>query len=567
MTDLQQSISRWSRRKREAHFREILIVLLLSAFIIGTFVPTSLFFAWFFLGKEFLFPFFVISLALYGASSVLLAVILYQFRRKQKYLEESNLVLEKQAEEIKHLLEISEERRVSIEIKNEELEKNKIAIFKLMHEVEEVNKCLRSQSEELEKSHKDLENLNKKLVFKQEEFLKTMEALEEANMELQRLDQMKSEFISNVSHEIRTPLTSIREGVSLILENALGPVNPQQEKFLNIVQNNVIRLSALIHDILDLSKLESGRMEFIKGPMDIQKLIAAVLESLKMLAYKRNIAVETSFSQDLPLVYADRERIEQVLINLVGNALKFTQDGGMIVIGAYRLPGTEMIHVSVMDTGRGIPKEEISEVFNKFYQINREEGSGAKGTGLGLPICQQIIGLHGGEIWAESEMGRGSKFTFTLPVFSAEKYLEDLFHDRLARAQTNGKQVAFVLYHIENFAQLKESAGRKQTEQLFSHFQELVFSRTDNDWKSVSNPEHGLILVIEMASEEAIAKTVSKVKESLSTASFFLGDQEVTPRFCVKSSAYPRDGMTCEKLLEFLSLNKQMLIQCSGQVV
>lgn len=501
------------------------------------------------------------SLSLYAMGVIFLSIVIFQFKQKQSALESTNILLEKQSEEMKHLLELSDERRLSIEIKNQELERNKESIFKLMHHIEEVNRSLRSQGKELERQRDELESLNKRLLVKQEELLKTTAELEKANVELQQLDQMKSEFISTVSHEIRTPLTSICEGVSLINEKALGPLNPQQEKFVNIVQNNVLRLSALIHDILDLSKLESGLMEFKKKSIDLSPLIHGVIEVVKTLAEKRNIILETSFSKDIPFVYGDEQRIAQVLLNLIGNAIKFTQEGGMIVVGSYRLPGSDMIHVSVMDTGRGIPKEEIPEVFNKFYQVGREIGAGSKGTGLGLPICQEIIRLHGGKIWAESELGHGSKFTFTLPAFSVEHYVEDLFQDMVAKSEIRGKQVAFILYKILGFSFLKQDTNPKQVEQLFDHFADLVHSKTRSDARAVTDPENGFVLVLQISNEENIGREILEIENSLASASFFLGDHEVNLKFHIAKAIYPRDGQTKGKLLQFLGIREEALVQ------
>ncbi|MBI4972077.1 MAG: hypothetical protein HZC17_09665, partial [Candidatus Omnitrophica bacterium] len=501
------------------------------------------------------------SLTLYALGSIFLSVIIFRFKQKSRDLETSNILLEKQSEEVKHLLELSEERRLAIEIKNQELEKNNESIFKLMHHVEEVNKRLRAQGKELENRKDELELLNKKLLIKHEDLLKSTAELERANMELQKLDHMKSEFISTVSHEIRTPLTSIREGVSLINEKALGPLNPQQEKFISIVQNNVLRLSALIHDILDLSKLESGLMEIHKRSVDLELLIESVVESIKQLAVKRRIVITTSFSKDLPFVYADEQRVGQVLTNLIGNAIKFTQEGGMIVVGAYWLAADNKVHISVMDTGRGIPKDEIPEIFNKFYQIGREVGAGSKGTGLGLPICQEIVRLHGGRIWAESELGHGSKFSFTLPRFSVENYVEDLFQDMVLKAEMRGRQVAFILYKIMGFSYLKQDANPKQVDQLFGYFMDLVISKSRTDARVVTDPENGFVLILEISTEENVGKEMFDVESTLANASFFLGDREAPLKFHMAKAIYPRDGASKENLLQFLGIQQEALTQ------
>ncbi|GEM_PF-3580563 len=501
------------------------------------------------------------SLWLFALGSIFLSMIIFKLKKKSTDLEYSNALLEKQSEEMKHLLELSDERRLAIEIKNQELEKNKESIFKLMHHIEEVNKRLRIQGKEIEKRKNELEKLNEKLLIKQEELIRFTEELERANMDLQELDHMKSQFISSVSHEIRTPLTSIREGISLINEKALGPLSPRQEKFVNIVQSNVLRLSALIHDILDLSKLESGQMVFRKCSLDLRHVIHHVMETMKPLALKRQVILETSFSRDLPLVYGDQVRIGQVLMNLIGNAIKFTQEKGMVVVGVHRASGDGMVHVSVVDTGKGIPNEEILDIFSKFHQINREVGAGSKGTGLGLPICQQIVRLHGGKIWAESELGRGSKFSFTLPIFSVENYMEDLFLELVMESEPRGKQVAFVLYKILGFSYLKQESAPKQMEQLFVHFTDVVLSKTRHEAKVVTDSENGFVLVLESSAEESIDKEMSEVESAYNNASFFLGNREVSLKFHMAKAIYPRDGDAKEKLLNFLGIQQESLVQ------
>ncbi|MBI4398908.1 MAG: hypothetical protein HY586_07255 [Candidatus Omnitrophica bacterium] len=498
---------------------------------------------------------------LIGFGAILLSLLVYTLRRKAADSESANALLAEQADELKHQMDIAEHKHMATEMKNQELEKNRESIFKLMHHVEEVNKRLRIQGGELESRKDELESLNKRLLTKQEELIRSTEELEKANTELQKLDYMKSEFISTISHEIRTPLTSIQEGVSLITEKAFGPLNPQQEKFMNIIHGNVQRLSALIHDILDLSKLESGLMQFRKSSVDIKQLIYGVVESMKAFALRRRLILGTSFGQDLPLVYGDEQRIGQVLINLIGNAIKFTQEQGMIVASAHPVPGEELIQVTVVDTGKGIPKEEISEIFNKFYQISREIGGGPKGTGLGLPICQQIVQLHGGKIWAESEPGRGSKFTFTLPVFSVENYLQDLFRDMVVKSEQRGQKISFVLYKILDYPFLKKGTAPKQLEQLFSQFTDRILSKISGDARMVTDMENGQVLMLKSSDEEIAAALPEEGQAPYNTESFFLGNHVVSIKVHEGHAFYPEDGDTKEKLLAFLGMHNEMLAQ------
>ncbi|MDI6792773.1 MAG: CHASE2 domain-containing protein [bacterium] len=226
---------------------------------------------------------------------------------------------------------------------------------------------------------------------------------------LKEISQAKSEFVATVSHELRTPLTSIRGVVELLLTGmAKGDIYGNKQELLEIALRNTNRLTKLVEDILSLSKIESGKIKMELEETDLVALIQYAVSEMNILAEDNNISIHTSMSQSLPLVLADADRINQVLVNLLSNAIKFSRRGGRITIEAVEEP--EWIKVRVVDTGIGIPAEEMSKIFEKFHSPVT-----TKGTGLGLSICKAIIEEHGGRIWAESRVGKGSTFCFTLP--------------------------------------------------------------------------------------------------------------------------------------------------------
>lgn len=234
------------------------------------------------------------------------------------------------------------------------------------------------------------------------------------------LDQLKSNFVANVSHELRTPLVAIEKSISLILSKTTGEISSTQEQFLEIADRNLKRLSRLINDLLDLSKLEAGRMELKPLPSSIGKVINESVETLDTWAKTKSIKIEKRIQDGIPEVNIDTDRIIQVLNNLIGNAIKFTPKDGNVTVEA-KLHGEERgIEVSVQDTGIGIPKEALAKVFDKFYQIGERNSTDISGTGIGLSIAKEIVELHGGKIWAESQQGQGAKFTFTLPLNSGK---------------------------------------------------------------------------------------------------------------------------------------------------
>jgi signal transduction histidine kinase len=238
------------------------------------------------------------------------------------------------------------------------------------------------------------------------------EALRERNEVLHNLNEIKSEFVSMVSHELKSPLTITREGIQLVLSEALGPVNDRQKRILNMGVGAVNRLVRLIQDLLDVSKIEAGKMELRKEKTDVKDLAQEVLESFQTLENSKHIEFHRKLLCQDTAVSCDRDRIYQVLSNLIGNAIKFTEKGHITI--AISRENNEL-QCCVEDTGAGIAAQNLPKVFGKFEQFSANYDEKQKGTGLGLSIAKAIIELHGGRIWVASELGKGSRFFFTLP--------------------------------------------------------------------------------------------------------------------------------------------------------
>lgn len=232
------------------------------------------------------------------------------------------------------------------------------------------------------------------------------------------LDRMKDNFVSSVTHELRTPIVAIRNSVALLLEKSAGPLNDNQEKFLRIADRNLHRLNLLINDLLDISKLEAGKMDLHPIMSSLGKVVAETCETLNSWASAKDIALRKKVQDGLPDTYFDPNRITQVLTNLIGNAIKFTPKQGFISTEVYVDKDKESIHVAVSDNGIGISKEDQAKLFNKFQQVGSGERASTDigGTGLGLAICKELIELHNGVIWVESDAGKGAKFLFKLPI-------------------------------------------------------------------------------------------------------------------------------------------------------
>jgi len=240
------------------------------------------------------------------------------------------------------------------------------------------------------------------------------EELQRANEELKKLDQAKSDFISIASHELRTPLTSIKNAVDLLASGKTGPLTEPQGRFMAMAGRNINRLSRIINDVLDFSKIQAEKLEFRFAEMDLRPALESVVTAFRQQADTGSLALDMEWPASLPHVYADSDRVEQVLYNLLSNAVKFTPRGGRICVSARAVQGA--VEVCVADTGRGLSQDAQGRIFEPFYQAEDPLTRTTKGTGLGLTITKQLIEGHGGKIWLESEVGRGSRFFFTLPL-------------------------------------------------------------------------------------------------------------------------------------------------------
>ena len=234
---------------------------------------------------------------------------------------------------------------------------------------------------------------------------------------LKELDEMKEDFVRRVSHKLRTPLTAIREASGMLLEGSYAHAPEKQQELFRITKNECERLIDSVNEMLDLARMEAGMMNFQFKKLDLVPLIRQTVLKLAPLAQKKRIDLELKPLGELPKVMVDEERIVQVLENLLGNAIKYTDRNGKVVIHALRKnAGENRIEVSVADTGCGIPKESLETIFDKFKRLDDGTKNMVRGTGLGLSITKQIVSNHGGTIWVKSRPGEGSIFYFTLPV-------------------------------------------------------------------------------------------------------------------------------------------------------
>lgn len=251
--------------------------------------------------------------------------------------------------------------------------------------------------------------------------------LKEANEKLKEADRAKSEFLSTASHELRTPLTIIREFVALVHDGLAGEINQEQSDCLSSALNNCDRLGIIINDLLDLQRIESGRIRFTRRKTEIADLLHRCYQDFIPRCSVRKQQLHMNVPEKLPSVLCDHEMITQVLVNFLGNAVKFTQDGGRVTLKAR--VRNKKVFIEVEDNGPGIKFEEQERIFEKFTQVDRKHGPGIKGTGLGLAISKKIVELHEGRIEVNSSPGIGTKFSFFLPLYQKNSELRAFLKD------------------------------------------------------------------------------------------------------------------------------------------
>ena len=252
---------------------------------------------------------------------------------------------------------------------------------------------------------------NRKLV---DSLQRSNKSLAETNRALEQASHAKSDFMAKMSHELRTPLNVIIGFAELMLDQVPGEINDEQRQCLDDVLDSGQHLLGLINDILDLSKIEAGKVELRLTDIALPDVVESLRSAMMPILDARKQSLDVELEEGLPLVYADKARLRQVLLNLLSNSTKFTPDGGKLKIEAVR--DGDWCQVSVVDNGIGIKEEDWERIFDPFYQVDSSMPKREEGTGLGLALVKQIVEQHGGRVWVASEYGKGSRFTFTLPL-------------------------------------------------------------------------------------------------------------------------------------------------------
>ncbi len=370
--------------------------------------------------------------------------------------------------------------------------------------------------------------------------------LEEANERLtreieerSRAEGLKDEFVSTVSHELRTPLAITKEGVNLLLDEIPGPLNEKQAKILKTSGTNIDRLSRIINDLLDISKIEAGKMDLEKDSIDLRTVITETLVPIQATADAKSVNLRSEFAEGNSMVFADRDRLVQVLTNLISNALKFTGEGEVVV--RTRQADDDAVLCSVEDTGIGLSPEEVENVFDKFTQYGRTHGAGIKGTGLGLAISKQIVELHRGRIWVESEKGAGSRFIFELPLYNEEDVVRETITRVIEQARQEQENFLLLLFRMDPETNGEETF--REGMRMLMESQEHVRS-TDI---CIRRGEREVILMANIRPDQ-LAMLYRRWESRVAACFMEVGALDVTLR--CGYAEYPDNGQNAEDLLD-----------------
>ncbi len=369
--------------------------------------------------------------------------------------------------------------------------------------------------------------------------------------EEKKAGDMKTEVVNVVSHELRTPLTAIRNALALLEGTKLGSLSAGQHRFVDLAKRNVDQLIGTINDLLDLSKIEAGKMHLALAPICLNHEIEDAVASLQPQAEAKAITLQSGIAADLPPVFGDAASIQRVMINLVGNAIKFTDRGGTVTVESKRADDDETageagaIRVIVQDSGIGIPQNELASIFEKFHRLESGQAVMAPGTGLGLSISRELVKAHHGRIWAESETSRGSRFSFVIPILSQRELLVRTLSSEVARASELESSLTLVVGRLhgayavrarsEEEYQRAMDAVLAMARKLVRRSSDLVLLRKDTAEVAVilpRTPREGGVAFANRFAEE-MARTVSPDSKLLLN---------------VVAAQYPEEGRSPEDL-------------------
>jgi PAS domain S-box-containing protein len=383
---------------------------------------------------------------------------------------------------------------------------------------------------------------------KNEELLRERKQIEielkEANEQLLKFNDLKDEFVSIASHELRTPLSIISGAVKLLIDEIPGKIVSGQKEILDMAMKNLNRLARIVDDLLNISKIESGKIELLRADADVCRLIAETVNEYSQQAEKKQINLSCQLPPHPVILYADADRIKEVIANLLSNSIKFTPEGGSINV--FCEDRNDGVFIFVKDTGCGVAKNNVPKMFEKFTQFNRKVGPGEKGTGLGLAICKGLVNLHNGKIWAESDTGSGMKISFTIPRLSAEHIFAESVDNAVKASLKTGGGAAVVLISTKPIIQT-DSLQMQAVLKDVSGVLERNLRR--NALNTVIQSTNEVLVVLGNCDITGAASVCQRLTQAIER---HLVDKDLGSKIdlLVGYAAYPDDGDTGQLLIE-----------------
>lgn len=370
--------------------------------------------------------------------------------------------------------------------------------------------------------------------------------LENKNIQLKQLDLLKDEFINNVSHELRTPLTIIQESVSIMADGLLGELNEKQIKHLKITLENIVRLDNIINDLLDISTIENRKLKLNQENVDIVDLVKKVVSNFVVLVVKKGLQIKCVVPEGKVNVFVDKERIYQVLVNLINNAYKFTEKG-LIEVSVVENDNT--VECSVKDTGVGISASDLPRLFSKFDQIARQAGAGAKGTGLGLSITKGIIELHDGQIKVESTVAQGTLFRIILPRPSVSKQYKNLT-ECLGEVKLKHNNYSVLVFNIKN-----PGAGN---DRFLDELKELIDKQIHRKSDQTIRDNGSVFVILPDTKKDDALVVLNRIRQTINDMNWDKSYNDFKG-FIDKIVSFPEDVHTEAELTNLLKIYKEAI--------
>lgn len=385
--------------------------------------------------------------------------------------------------------------------------------------------------------------------------LERIERLKAEIIERQRIDRLKDEFISTVSHELRTPLTIVKGAIDNLKDGIAGPLMEKQAKVIQISHNNINRLVKIINDLLDLSRLESGRTQINRHEVHTISILQETVQNFQLQADQKNITLTSLFEDAIPNIFADPDLLTQVLTNLMDNALRYAKSTiklkASVTESALKEEPLNFVQISVMDDGPGISSDKVGILFNKFVQLNRPSGgAGYKGTGLGLAICKEIIKKHQGKIWVKGSKDVGTEFCFVLPQYDKTTGFWTALRKALNEAGDKKNPMSVLALSVVNMKEIEKQRSPSEVNQLMQiieeRIQHQIFRKSDSIFRTT--PKDFIIILSETNADQAKAVT-RRIEEDVEISFGPVSIGTILPTLGVGIATFPQDGTEAEQLV------------------